>query len=51
MIDREEITGILTHHLVQDAASYQFITKLFKITDDHVAARWLNGTEIFPAQL
>ena len=33
MIDREEITGILTHHLVQDAASYEFITQLFNITE------------------
>jgi hypothetical protein len=49
MIDREEVTGILTHHLVQDRASYDFITKLFAITDNHDAARWLNGADIFAA--
>jgi hypothetical protein len=46
--DIEEPTGILTHHLVQDAESYAFIKELIVVTLAHPAIRWLDGHEIFP---
>jgi hypothetical protein len=46
-IDRAEPTGILTHHLVQDAASYEFLERLVLLSCAHPAARWLDGYEIF----
>lgn len=47
--DVDEPTGILTHHLVQDAPSYKFIERLAEITGAHKAAKWLRASEIFPA--
>jgi hypothetical protein len=48
----EEPTGILTHHLVQDAATDAFLRRLVAITGAHVAAHWLDATKVFvPATL
>jgi hypothetical protein len=45
--DFDEPTGILTHHLVQNDASYAFIARLLDLTAKHQAAEWLNPREIF----
>jgi hypothetical protein len=42
-----EPTGILTHHLIQDEATDGFLRRLIEVTDAHVAARWLDSTEVF----
>jgi len=43
----DEPTGILSHHLVQDDATYVFLKRLVEVTTGHTAARWLDGTEVF----
>jgi hypothetical protein len=48
----EEPTGILTHHLVQDAATDAFLRRLVAVTGAHRAAHWLDATTVFfPAAL
>jgi hypothetical protein len=47
VVDAEEPTGILTHHLVQDEATDTFLRKLAAITEVHRSARWLDATEVF----
>ena len=46
-VDRAEPTGLLTHHLVQDAASYEFLERLILVVCAHSAAQWLDGYEVF----
>lgn len=48
-IDPEEPTGILSHHLVQDAATEGFLHRLIGTVRRHPAARFVPITEIFPA--
>ncbi|WP_334546264.1 polysaccharide deacetylase family protein [Rhizobium leguminosarum] len=36
----EEPVGVLTHHLVHDAAAWDFLSALFAITARHPAVRW-----------
>ncbi|MBA8833717.1 polysaccharide deacetylase family protein (plasmid) [Rhizobium leguminosarum] len=36
----EEPVGVLTHHLVHDAAAWDFLSALFAITARHSAVRW-----------
>ncbi len=45
--DRDEPTGILTHHLVQDQATDEFLLQLAALTLAHPAARWLDAGEVF----
>lgn len=49
--DPFEPTGILTHHLVQDAESWEFLTQLFRAIAPHCqpggGARWLSCAEAF----
>lgn len=45
--DRDEPTGILTHHLVQDRATDQFLIQLTALILAHPAARWLDAGEVF----
>jgi peptidoglycan/xylan/chitin deacetylase (PgdA/CDA1 family) len=45
--DREEPTGILTHHLIQDRAAESFLSELLALTRRHPAARWLDAAEVF----
>ncbi len=47
IVDGDEPTGILTHHLVQDSRSYCFIRELADTIVSHPAAKWLDGGEIF----
>ncbi len=46
-VDRNEPTGILTHHLVQDEATGDFLLRLVALTAAHRAARWLDAGEVF----
>ncbi len=46
--DAEEPTGILTHHLVQDRATHDFLARLVPLIQKHAAARWLDLSRVFP---
>lgn len=41
-------TGILTHHLVMDRATAEFLRRLVDLVRTHHAARWVGAAEIFP---
>jgi hypothetical protein len=45
--DRDEPSGILTHHLVHDEATSAFLGRLVALTAAHPAARWLAAGEVF----
>jgi hypothetical protein len=45
--DREEPTGLLTHHLVHDEASWVFIGKLLGHLRGNRAVRWIAAREAF----
>jgi len=45
--DAAEPTGLLTHHLVHDAAGWAFLERLFAATAQAPAARWLTAAEAF----
>jgi hypothetical protein len=45
--DPDEPTGILTHHLIQDAATAGFLARLLALTSEHRAARWVGAAEAF----
>lgn len=42
----DEATGIVTHHLVQNARSHEFLSRLVDAVSTHAAARWLDLREI-----
>lgn len=46
-VDLVEPVGILTHHLVQDDRSYEFMTRLLAETNSRPGVRWLSGQEVF----
>jgi len=48
--DRAEPTGLLTHHLVQNERSYEFISRFVELISTHPAAAWLDAREIFAAR-
>ena len=39
--------GILTHHLIQDERTDEFVQRLLEVTGNHTGARWLNAREVF----
>jgi hypothetical protein len=45
--DPDEPTGLLTHHLVHDAACYRFLEQFTAATSQHSAANWLDARDIF----
>lgn len=45
--DREEPTGLITHHLVHDEGCWQFIAAFINRTRRHPAAHWLTLPETF----
>lgn len=47
--DDAEPTGLLTHHLVHDAAAWEFLDELFAALDEHPAVKWLSAGAIFSA--
>jgi hypothetical protein len=52
VVNAEEPTGILTHHLLLDEKTDVFLGQLIAISTTHPAARWLGAAEIFaPAPL
>jgi hypothetical protein len=46
-VDRSEPTGLITHHLVHDAASWDFLARLTERLHGHPAARWIGAPEAF----
>jgi hypothetical protein len=49
--DREEPTGLLTHHLAQNARSYAFIVRFVDLISGHPAAVWLHPQAVFAPAL
>lgn len=47
LVDPLEPTGVLTHHLVHDDESWQFLNDLFSLSAEHPAALWLAANEVF----
>ena len=45
--DRDEPTGILTHHLVQNDSVWRFLEDLLQFLSDHPAVSWLDSTTIW----
>jgi hypothetical protein len=45
--DRAEPTGLLTHHLVQDTRSFDFIARFIDLVSSHPAATWLDAKAVF----
>jgi len=45
LVDPAEPTGILSHHLVHDAACWEFLDTLFDRTRLHCGARWMGVRE------
>lgn len=41
--DRDEATGLLTHHRVHDAATWAFAARFAAVIADHSAAAWLSA--------
>ncbi len=46
-VDATEPTGLLSHHLIHDAASWRFIERFIEVTERHDAVRWLTVGEAF----
>jgi peptidoglycan/xylan/chitin deacetylase (PgdA/CDA1 family) len=45
--EQDEPLGILTHHLVHDHATWEFLRRFFATTSEHPAARWRGAREVF----
>lgn len=48
-IDGAEPTGWLSHHLVHDAATWDFLERLFAATQSRAGVRWRHAAELFAA--
>lgn len=48
-VDREEPTGLLTHHLVHDKACWRFVERFVASVSAHAGAVWLGAEEVFAA--
>jgi hypothetical protein len=48
-VDRDEPTGVLTHHLDHGDESWDFLDELFAVTRGHPAARWLSPQQALGA--
>ncbi len=46
-VDRDEPTGILSHHLDHGEDCWTFLEQLVRLITNHPAGRWLGATEIF----
>ena len=46
--DPDEPTGLLTHHLAMDEATWAFVERLLEEMRGHPAVRWVGAEEIFP---
>jgi hypothetical protein len=47
IVDRDEPTGILSHHLSLDEAAWRFLADFVRHVARHDAARWLSAGEVF----
>ncbi len=45
--DGEEATGLMTHHLIQDDDTWQFVERLITHTKAHRAVKWLAANDVF----
>ncbi|MGO7541812.1 polysaccharide deacetylase family protein [Rhizobium ruizarguesonis] len=45
-VGSDEPIGVLTHHLVHDAAAWDFLSALFAVTGGHPAVRWSSASEL-----
>ena len=48
IVDFDEPTCVLTHHLEMDDAAWDFMDALFSVTTAHPAVNWISPTEIWP---
>ncbi|HEX9449600.1 MAG TPA: hypothetical protein VF920_16560, partial [Dongiaceae bacterium] len=48
-VESTEPTGLLTHHLVQDAASWHFLERLQDWLSAYPMVRWLSAHAVFAA--
>ncbi|MGB0630276.1 MAG: polysaccharide deacetylase family protein [Alphaproteobacteria bacterium] len=46
--DRDEATGLLTHHLAHDDGCWAFIRAFIDATAGHPAVRWISARTLFP---
>jgi len=46
-VDRDEPTGLLTHHAAHDEACWTFLDALFERLGRHAAVRWLAAPRVF----
>ncbi len=46
-VDPDEPTGLLTHHLSMDEATWDFVRLFIETTKPHRAAAWLTADEVF----
>jgi len=47
LIDADEPTGFLTHHIDLDDAAWDFCARLVELIDQHSAAHWLPPQDVF----
>lgn len=47
LVDADEASGLMSHHLVHDRAAWRFLERLLEATQRHAAAYWLSATEAF----
>ena len=45
--DGDEATGLMTHHLVQDDDTWNFVERFIAQTKAHPAAKWLVANDVF----
>ena len=48
--DPAEATGLLTHHLDQNDASFEFIARLAELISVHPGAAWLSARDLVPCE-
>jgi len=46
-VDGEEATGLMTHHLVQDEDTWEFVEQFIALTKAHPAVKWLAANDVF----
>jgi hypothetical protein len=47
LVDPGEPTGLLTHHLVQDAATWDFLAQFLARTSSRPSAKWIGARELW----
>ena len=45
--DGDEATGLMTHHLVQDNDTWQFVEQFIVRTNAHPAVKWVATNDVF----